>query len=177
MQHVGAVMQEMATNSPVTDALLNFPFHAHNAWAYTLHGYRHLDPIVEAYVQWMVAQLRPVVEAHGYCFVAWAVAMGHLRRLTEQKEASGEWKVVSSRLERWSPSEQVYPTGPSLTAFLGSPEYGTLFTKYRDIFARDGGAQMTGVAVVPREEGKERRATLVIDLEVSSLAIIDLFTL
>lgn len=219
LQQVATVMEGMAEHSKVTDALLNFPFHYHNAVscrslttivAISAHlphntdavlGYRHLDPICRSVFQyqlssatdhlsqtppvcssmrskptsttdhprpdfdWFSAQLRPPIDEHGFCFVAWCVSMGHVRRITEQLEADGRWTKVSSRLERWSASEQIYPTGPGLQAFLDCSEWERLNTKYEEIFSRDGGANMQGVSVVATKDGKVRRSTLVIDLE------------
>lgn len=137
-------------------------------------GYRHLDPIYEAYVAWLTSQIQPTIALHGFCFVAWCVSMGHLRRITEQRPASspsGPWKRVSSRLERWSPSEQIFPTGPGTKAFLESKEWKRLYDKYEAVFREDGGANMEGVGVVEKVEGTVRRATLVIDLEVSPFSL------
>ncbi|KAI5481034.1 nucleolar protein 14 [Pseudohyphozyma bogoriensis] len=104
-RQVGDVMESMALNSKVTDALLNFPFHYHIATAYYHRGYLHLDPIYEAYVHFLQAQLAPYTAQHGFCFVSWAVSMGFLRRVVEVKDegTEGGWKNISERLERWSP--------------------------------------------------------------------------
>ena len=62
--------------------------------------------------------------------------MGHVRRITEQREADGSWSKISNRLERWSASEQIYPTGAGTHAFLACSEWQRLHTKYRKILWR-----------------------------------------
>jgi hypothetical protein len=115
----------------------------------------------------MTDQLDPYLREHGYCFVCWAVSMGHLRRITEVRDGSDDpWRQLSSRLERWSPSEQVFPTSLALKSYLEDPEYKTMFEKYKNLFAENGGAMMKGVSVVEVEEKMEKRARLAIDMEV-----------
>lgn len=76
---------------------------------------------------------------------------------------------LSSRLERWSPSEQVYPTSESMKSYFSSPAYCALFDKYQEILERDGGANEAGVGVIDIiHEGGERKAELVVDMEVCS---------
>ncbi|ORY55541.1 hypothetical protein BCR35DRAFT_271843, partial [Leucosporidium creatinivorum] len=152
------------------NALLNFPFHFHNAAAYRTRGWTHLDPIFEAYLDFLTTSLTPCISLHGYAFVSWAVSLGHLRRITYEETlpvGSEDWKVVSNRLERWSPSEQVYPTSKGMKGFLESEEWKGLFEKWKAVFERDGGAMGEGVGVVKGTEGARRRAELRIDLEVS----------
>ncbi|KAL8281136.1 hypothetical protein RQP46_006494 [Phenoliferia psychrophenolica] len=164
-RQIGKIMEGMAEHSKVTDALLNFPFHYHNAVAYEALGYKHFCPVYSAYFQWFHHQLQPTIEAHGFCFVAWAVSMGHVRRITEQLEPGGHWTKISNRLERWSASEQVFVTGPGPQAFLGCSEWERIRSKYREILWRDGAANMEGVSVVEPEAGAVRRSTLQVDLE------------
>lgn len=113
--------------------------------------------------------MTPTLTDHGLAFVAWAVSLGHLRRLTLELDTStGEWNEISNRLERWCPSEQVYPTGLSMKGYLESAEWKKLFDKWTAVFEEDGGANGTGVSVVAGVEGAKRKAELRIDLEVSS---------
>lgn len=131
---------------------------------------------MQAYTVWMENQLSLVGTEHGAGFVAWGVSMGFCRRITEEflpsseseEESSGEWRTISSRLERWSPSEQLFPTSTSISLFLSSTAYMKLYDKYLALFNLDGGANLEGVAMVPTtQEGgvRRRRARLVIDLE------------
>lgn len=77
-------------------------------------------------------------------------------------------------MERWIPSDQVFPTSESMKAFFqeGS-EWDRIRMEWEAKFRADGGANGEGVEVVPRleaEEGVEkrgRRSSLIIDLEVS----------
>lgn len=55
-----------------------------------------------------------------------------------------------------------------MKSYLTSREYKGLYEKYRALFEGDGGAGMKGVRV-EGEEGEDRKAVLVIDLEVSAL--------
>lgn len=116
----------------------------------------------------MTSQLESTTEAHGFAFVSWAVSLGHLRRITEElSPGSTEWTKLSDRLERWSPSEQVFPTGESMRSFVGSDEWERLSVRWRGVFEENGGAEGEGVGVVKGIEGRPKRARLVIDLEVS----------
>ena len=183
----------MAAQSHVTDGLLNFPFHFYQSIAYSARGYKHVDPVYEAYTKWMQSQLQPFLADHGFCFVAWGVSMGFCRRITEVLVESGtgqeeggeegkkeEWRIVSSRLERYSPQEQIYSTSPSMESFMNSKEYGRLYEKYLKILMKDGGANMEGVDMVGGADhaGKDvgvngvkedragrRRARLIIDVD------------
>lgn len=116
----------------------------------------------------MTSQLESTTESHGFAFVSWAVSLGHLRRITEElPEGSTEWRKSSDRLERWSPSEQVFPTSESMSSFVGSEEWERLRGRWKAIFEENGGAEGEGVGVVKGEGGRPKRARLVIDLEVS----------
>ena len=131
-------------------------------------GWRHVDPIVEAYVNFLTTQVTPTVTEHGLAFVAWAISLGHLRRITyEANDRTGEWDEISNRLERWSPSEQVFPTSDSMRGFLECAEWKQLFDKWTAKFAQDGGANESGVSVAKGTEGAKRKAELKVDLEVS----------
>jgi hypothetical protein len=114
--------------------------------------------------------MKPYIDDHGLSFVAWAVSLGHLRRVTEQllpEDASKQtWTQISNRLERWSPSEQVYPTGSGMRAWLYSSEWQELYDKWLEIFRLDGGATGTGVSLIEQIADTTRlRARLVLDLE------------
>lgn len=128
-------------------------------------GWRHLDPIVEAYVAWITEQMQPYIEAHGLSFVAWAVSLGHLRRVTEQQSSDATWTQISDRLERWSPSEQVYATGSGMRAWLYSDGWQSLYDKWLGVFRLNGGAMGQGVGVVQGPIEGQLRARLVLDLE------------
>ncbi|KAM0753019.1 hypothetical protein T439DRAFT_323632 [Meredithblackwellia eburnea MCA 4105] len=174
-RQIASLMEAMATTSRVTDALVNFPFHFHNAVAYESLGYIHLDPIYQAYVSWLSSQMAPYHEIHGYAFVSWAVSLGHVRRITEEQvdlnNPDAGWRRLSNRLERWSPSEQLYPTGTALSSLLESKEWKRLNEKYRAVFDKDGGANLEGVTIGADAEDetqrkrKLRRARLIIDEE------------
>ena len=190
-RQVASVMEQMAEKSHVTDGLLNFPFHFYQSIAYSARGYKHIDPVYEAYTKWMQSQLGPFLAEHGFCFVAWGVSMGFCRRITEVSIASEgrdegsevekgkeEWKIVSSRLERYSPQEQIYSTSPSMASFMNSKEYVRLYEKYLKILMKDGGANLEGVDMVSAAEhlgstsvenaapgGGRKRSRLIIDIE------------
>ena len=88
--------------------------------------------------------------------------MGFTRRITEVESEDG-WKQVSSRLERWSPSEQVFPASAAMLSLLDSPEYSRLYNKYYEIFELDGGANLTGVDSVVVEGKKRSRLILAVE--------------
>lgn len=87
----------------------------------------------------------------------------------EQGPTTGDWSRVSTRLERWHPSEQVYATSPAIRGWLYGDEWKALYDKWKAVFDEDGGANGEGVSVVEGIPGARRRSTLMIDLEVSFL--------
>ncbi|SCV72806.1 BQ2448_4343 [Microbotryum intermedium] len=167
---VAETMEQMGKDSRVTDALVNFPMFWHLSAVYVTRGWRYLDPIFEAYVEWMNISLTPYIEEHGLTFVAWAVTHGHLRRVTlERPFATAEWEEISNRLERWNPSEQMYPTSAALKAWFDGPEWHALHTKWKGRFAEDGGAVGEGVSIAGEmKPGTERRCVLKIDLNAAT---------
>lgn len=123
---------------------------------------------MEAYVNFVTAQVSPTIQEHGFAFVAHAISLGHLRRVTLELNVETEaWDEISNRLERWSPSEQVFPTSQSVRSFVESAEWKMLFDKWTAIFEEDGGANGAGVSVAKGTDGAKKKAVLRIDLEVS----------
>lgn len=56
-----------------------------------------------------------------------------------------------------------------MKSYFSSPAYCALFDKYQEILERDGGANEAGVGVIDIiHEGGERKAELVVDMEVCS---------
>ncbi|KAK4046096.1 hypothetical protein OIV83_006349 [Microbotryomycetes sp. JL201] len=160
---IGETMERMSVESSVTDGLLNFPFYFHLAVAYSSRGWRHVDPAMEAYVEFVTRQVESSIKQHGLAFVAWAISLGHLRRKTEEYNPdSDSWHVVRERLERWTPAEQLYPTSTGVRDFLFGPEYTALYKKWTTLYAANGGAMAT---TEPKQDQPKLRASLYIDME------------
>lgn len=137
-------------------------------------GWLYVDPIVQAYVSWMDSQLEPALKQHGGVFVSWAVSTGHLRRITEELDTSRSpsvWRQVSTRMERWSSSEQVFPASDAMRKWFDAGEWRRLRDKWGSIFEENGGAMGEGVSVVDGAPGARRRTTLKIDMEVKLFSV------
>ncbi|KAK4046662.1 hypothetical protein OIO90_006474 [Microbotryomycetes sp. JL221] len=149
-------------------ALLNFPFYWHLAVAYAARGWRHTDPAMEAYINWLTKQVEPYLQQHGLAFVAWAVSLGHLRRSVERHDnETSSWKVERDNLERWTPAEQLYPTSDSVKEFLYGPEWSGLFEQWTEIYDYNGGAHMPDDLT----ESPKLRARLYIDMETPKMPL------